>query len=223
MVRVSDFDRAFTEGERYQDQYEGTSAEMVVERRVIGELLVPTGEIVACDPLTFFPEIEGFAVRAPTGRYPVVLSIAHIKYDNKDDEEDQRVACAMLQISPARPQRWDLAIAAGQDVGTLGEDEFFGYGVDSGTGCFMDKAAVAALDRKHHEEPEYWQKLIGALDETYVHTRSWGDITLDPETKLNLIMFSSGWGDGAYPSFWGYDDNGNVACLVTDFGVLPGH
>lgn len=37
--------------------------------------------------------------------------------------------------------------------------------------------------------------------------------------KASIAMFSSGWGDESYPSFWGYDENGEVACLVTDFLV----
>jgi hypothetical protein len=35
-----------------------------------------------------------------------------------------------------------------------------------------------------------------------------------------VIAFSSGWGDGSYPSFWGYDADSQPVALVTDFGVL---
>jgi hypothetical protein len=33
-------------------------------------------------------------------------------------------------------------------------------------------------------------------------------------------MFESGWGDGVYISYWGFDANDAPACLVTDFSVL---
>ncbi|PRS80614.1 hypothetical protein C6348_08240 [Bacillus sp. YBWC18] len=34
-------------------------------------------------------------------------------------------------------------------------------------------------------------------------------------------MFTTGFGDGMYPSFWGLDDeNGEPACLVTDFLIM---
>ena len=46
---------------------------------------------------------------------------------------------------------------------------------------------------------------------------------LDPESGLNLIAFSSGWGDGCYPSYWGLDAQGQATCLLTDFRVIePG-
>ncbi|PRS67378.1 hypothetical protein C6347_14900 [Bacillus sp. NMTD17] len=33
-------------------------------------------------------------------------------------------------------------------------------------------------------------------------------------------MFTTGFGDGMYPSFWGLDENGEPACLVTDFLIM---
>lgn len=36
----------------------------------------------------------------------------------------------------------------------------------------------------------------------------------------NIIMFTSGWGDGFYASWFGYDAQGHVAALVTDFTVV---
>ena len=40
-------------------------------------------------------------------------------------------------------------------------------------------------------------------------------------TEANLIAFSSGWGDGGYASFWGYDEKDNITSLVTDFALFP--
>ena len=36
------------------------------------------------------------------------------------------------------------------------------------------------------------------------------------------MAFTSGYGDGSYGSYWGFDDNDEVVCLVTDFLVLNG-
>ncbi|HCO79317.1 DUF4241 domain-containing protein [Bacillus sp. (in: firmicutes)] len=33
-------------------------------------------------------------------------------------------------------------------------------------------------------------------------------------------MFTTGFGDGMYPSFWGLGVNGEPACLVTDFLIV---
>jgi hypothetical protein len=37
----------------------------------------------------------------------------------------------------------------------------------------------------------------------------------------NLIAFSSGYGDGAYATYAGYNANGELCAVVTDFGVVP--
>ena len=63
--------------------------------------------------------------------------------------------------------------------------------------------------------------MIAAARPTYVHTRDWADFLLDDKTGLNVVFCSSGWGDGSYASYWGFDRDGEVVCLVTDFQVLP--
>lgn len=35
-----------------------------------------------------------------------------------------------------------------------------------------------------------------------------------------MAMFSTGWGDGSYASYIGYDAEGQIARLVTDFYLL---
>jgi hypothetical protein len=45
-------------------------------------------------------------------------------------------------------------------------------------------------------------------------------MSLDDATGTNMIAFSSGWGDGCYASYRGYDADDKIACLVTDFDVL---
>jgi hypothetical protein len=37
---------------------------------------------------------------------------------------------------------------------------------------------------------------------------------------LHVALFSSGMGDGAYTSYWGFDAGGEPVCLLTDFDIL---
>lgn len=37
----------------------------------------------------------------------------------------------------------------------------------------------------------------------------------------NMIAFQTGFGDGFYGSYWGYDAAGEIVALVADFAVLP--
>ena len=38
-----------------------------------------------------------------------------------------------------------------------------------------------------------------------------------PNTDRNVPIFASGWGDGAYPSYFGYDAEGNVCGVYIHF------
>ena len=180
--------------------------------RDAGELLVTSGRVVACDPLTA-PETEPFTRVVPPGPHRVTLSVAHF------EDGDQRVAAAMLRLGGERPTRWELAMLAGEELAELAEGEVFGYGVDSGTGCFMDEEAAQALLRKMDEDEEYYEDVIDEMGKAYVHTWSWANIELG-DAGANLVAFSTGVGDGLYASYFGLDAEGRPVSLVTDFSLF---
>jgi hypothetical protein len=179
----------------------------------IGNLLVSTGSIIACDPLVAAPDSEPFVNAFPRGAFPVELAIA--RYD--DGSADERVAFARLKFSDAAPARWEGALAEGQDPAELEEGELYGYGVDSGLGAFMDTAGREALERLMEEDDDYEETLEGEFEKNYRHTRSW---LLWQRGEANVAMFTSGLGDGFYPSFVGFDADGGICRLVTDFGLV---
>lgn len=183
-----------------------------LKRHEIGELITPTGKIVACDPLVF-PEAPAFTVQLSPGRYPVSLSVAHIG-------SDQRVAYASILIKAGHVHHWEMALLPGQDVASLEPDQVFCYGVDAGIGCFMDSKASQIFTERLNDDETYSEVLIGELDKTYVHTWSWANLEIDTETNANLIVFSSGLGDGCYASYFGFDEEHNPMILVTDFGLF---
>lgn len=178
----------------------------------LAKIKLPTGKIVANDPLVL-GEMEAFTIRVPSGEYPVVLYIYH-------NNDDQRVAFAEMRLNEKIPVRFEPALVEGQEAEALEEDEFFGYGVDTGTGCFMDeqtcKKLEALMDTTEYGELTEFDKL---LEESYVDTYMTANFVL-PETDFNVVAFSSGYGDGCYPSFWGYDASGELCCLITDFCVI---
>lgn len=177
--------------------------------RPIGDVILPTGRIVAADPLVY-PERPPFARAVPPGRYPVTLYVAQ-----------GRNALAMLRVAPGRIARWRIATLPGQDAAKLKGGEIYGYGVDAGLGSFMDAEAPAAMERRGRENPKcdnYYDCVLSeelsANGDDYVLHRPLKDL------DVNVAVFSSGWGDGFYASYWGEDEAGNVLALVTDFGVL---
>jgi Protein of unknown function (DUF4241) len=208
------FNAAFREGSDFETEGPGKFAVTV---REIGTLHLPSGNVVACDPLVT-PERPPFTKIVPPGCYPVYVSIA--KYGD-DAGADERIACAILRFTTKIPSRWEMALLPTQDANELNEDEFFGYPVDAGVGCFMDEETAKALCKKMDEVEDYYELIIDALDETYIHTRSWADFRVGGHGEQNLVVFSSGMGDGMYPSYWGYECDGELAQLITDFQLLP--
>lgn len=182
----------------------------LVHRRV-GELNLPSGRIVACDPLVC-PDTEPFKLSFPVGNFPVVLSVAKIG-------DDQRVAFSAVHFRTTAPVTWKMLTVGNQDVSKLKEGDFFGYGVDSGTGCFMDQIAGKELDRIMQENPEFFETLTEEMEKNYVHTWDWTNYKFG-EGLPNLIAFSSGFGDGIYGSYAGFDSTGEVSVVVTDFGII---
>jgi len=84
----------------------------------------------------------------------------------------------------------------------------------------MDVEAAHAMDKKTAADDNYFQTLIGEMDKTYVHTWSWANVEMDPVTKANVVIFSSGLGDGCYASYFAFDQEHHPVLLVTDFGVF---
>lgn len=206
----TDFALAFRDGATINDSQ---GAVATIQVQALGDLVALTGQIIACDPLTAVAP-RPFAQSVAPGRYPVFASVAMLA------DGDQRVACVMLRLREAPVARWEMARMAGQDDVELGEDEFFGYPVDAGIGSFMDAHAAAALDARYESDESYDEALIDALEANRAQSWDYANITLDDANGSNLVLFASGWGDGVYASYWGYDADGAPVCLVTDFSVL---
>lgn len=207
--------RAFEPGVRVRTS-DGNRISM--QTRAIADLTVTSYRIVACDPFECTLALP-FAYRIVPGRYPVFLALADF-----EGADDQRVAAAMLCLSDAEPTRWEPAAVEGDgDGGDDGDGEVSTgtVDVDSGLAALMDYEAVPFLTAKLEDDADYLERAIedqrGPL---YTDGPEWFNITLDPSTDLNIVICSSGWGDGIYSGYWGIDDDGNLACLVIDLGIL---
>lgn len=195
--------------EGYQGYCGEQAARLHLEQ--VGNVALPTGTIVAADPLVECDRLP-FTTTVTPGEYPVTLSLAQIG-------SERRVAYATIQLTHNQAVKWEMALIEGQTISELGADEFFGYGVDSGTGCFMDYATAQFIARSLDEET-FAAELIEKMSQAPWRSGSQVNLRLPDLADGNLIAFSSGWGDGAYPSYFGFDEAGQVTQLVTDFGLL---
>ncbi|MFK0201177.1 DUF4241 domain-containing protein [Streptomyces lavendulae] len=214
-MTAPDFDRYFTPGHSFV--YEsGESGTLAVA--VAGELWLPSGEVIACDP---FIGLGGgwtkpFTTRVTPGRYRVETAIATLVTPGADPggRPHLRTAAARLVIRDTATASWEHAVTEGQDVSGLGDGEFFGYGVDAGAGCFYDKAADDSFPDCEGDEGPLWDAFEGA-------GHGPGPYLVAGEHGHNIAAFGSGWGDGHYPTWVGRDADGEVTCFVTDFFVVP--
>lgn len=181
----------------------------------LGRLFISSGAIAAADPFVV-PNATPYLQAVPNGRHPVSVAVARF------DDGDERVAFAQIRFGESPPTAWRMACAAGQDPAGLGSDDYFGYGVDSGTGCFMDPASGRLLSELMKADGNYYDAVDEEMQKTYRPTWSWLDWRPAKGREENIICFSSGWGDGSYASFFGFDADGQASALVTDFAVLYG-
>ncbi len=173
-----------------------------------GEVSLPSGRIVACDPLVSGPR-DPFLQSVPRGRYPVDLALGRAETDG------ELVAMARVLFTARQPAVWVMALRRGEKEATLAKGAIFGYQAESGTGCFMD--AETAVEHDLTSRPDIDEILV-ELTSNYRPRRYWLDYPL--ARRHNLVMFAAGKGTGKYASYFGIDEAGDVCLLVTDFKVV---
>lgn len=187
------------------------SVSLVMNQCEIGEILLPSGRVVACDPIHLY-DLQPFAQALAAGSYPIVLSVAQAR-----ESGAQRVAYAMLRIRDDTPVRWALATKVRTNTDQMSGNRADGYGVDVGLGSLMDLEAAHFLRAKMDEDDWYHNHIFESSE---ANQPEWANIVLDPATGLNFAVFQTGFGDGFYSSYWGYDEFDRITCLVTDFQLL---
>jgi hypothetical protein len=209
LLSTEDIYAAFAEGGTAMSGGERT----VLSAIPAGDLVLPTGQVVAAD--VFFFNTEPFTRRLPAGRHPVLLLSSA-----RDPDVAGDVAAAMIRAAPGDPVSWELALVPGQDASTLRAGEFFGYAVDSGTGCFASAEAVAVLTAGDLEA--YGDQIHDGMfpSDDVTDWKNSVNVVVDQASGANVIGFTSGFGDGGYPSWFGLDADGKPLVLLTDFGIL---
>lgn len=201
----TDFEKAFTDGLRFNAR--GGLGD-VLHVRSAGVLDVPSGRLVACDPvLVTDAPVPPFARAVPPGRYPVQLS----RWTSLE-QRDERIAAAKLVFSAAAPVRWELALREGEEGRPMRRKKDASFPVDSGLGCVMDA-----------ERARTWLSQDEAARQARIATARPGHesaFKLGPPLASELVGFSSGPGAGRYRSWWGLDAAGEPVALVVDFDVL---
>ena len=198
---------------------------MGVDALYIGTVHFPTGTIFACDPLVELEDALPFLQTIPAGTYPLKICVV------PSEQYGDRYACVKVEVSPEKPVRYELGMTGKEDLDEeLDEDDYFGFGVDAGMGCVADIQTQSAFKaywaKRLEEDPDidpYNDLFCDLLEENAkAHPKyqlshgDWLNWTV-PDTDCNLPIFSSGWGDGYYPVYFGYDAKGEVCAVYVRF------
>jgi hypothetical protein len=192
----------------------------------IGDVNLPTGRIIASDPF-FTEEQHPFSRTVEPDKYPVYIYVAKI------DELHHRIAYAKIKFRAEDASKWILALTddlTQEELNDLGDEEFYGFAVESGLACFLDEQTngelIAKIDSVQDAKPEsnYYDEVLADEFREYSGKNNfsrqlgdWNDHHPNDGSDNNAIMFASGWGDGYYPAYWGLNDNGDTIELVIDF------
>ena len=188
----------------------------VIESFEVGNIHLPTGKLVACDPLVT-NDMKPFTTQFPTGDFAVTI------HKQKDSN---CIAYVEIHFSHEDIAFWKMATTEGQNTDDLKDGEVFGYPGQSGMGCFMDEETqndLNALEQKLfarkaddfmgiYEEffHEHFFDKNGAIDQ-YAYLKP-------NEQKTNTIFaFETGYGEGFYGSYIGFNGENQPVKIITEF------
>ncbi len=212
--------RQFEDGE----MIDGLGYDIVVHRRSIGELSLPSGQLVACDPVHGL-SAEPLDLGIDAGAYPVHLIIAEMR-------DEKEIAYASVSIRRREARRWELATLPKTAESTPWERqrEDPGFQVDSGLAAVVDADTASAIMSYKQvvmpEEDDYERHLWGRIHRRRAHSVGWANLSLRSDLELpapstaNMLAFDAGYGDGWYTCYAGYDREDHLVSVVIDFEVL---
>jgi len=192
-----------------------------------GELFLPSGRLVACDPFVFLEPRNNPHVLVPQGRFPVIVTLADVSAAQDRSHIREAYASVVFSSGPeAYRKTIPLAREGEERIETEGDD-FVVFGVDAGTACFVDDAVIGQCMPEpstwyeglfENSQPDCWFR---RMDDPQHIREGIANISL-PLAKdgENLILFHSGWGDGVYPVVGSFDSDGNLLAAHIDFLVV---
>lgn len=79
------------------------------------------------------------------------------------------------------------------------------------------REAFAGDDSVHHSSQGDIRFILKSAGDLHLPS---ANITLNESDERNMVVFSTGFGDGVYPSYFGYNSDDKISSLITDF-LLP--
>lgn len=186
-----------------------------------GKINLPSGKLVACDPL-LTNDMLAFSTVFPKGEFSILVH---------KERESNCVAYVEIVFSNSPVSKWKLATTGNQRVEELKGEEIYGYPVESGMGCFMDVETQAELDSLEQRIFQRKGADFMGLYEEFFHEHFFDEngaidqfAMLKPNDDFagNIFAFETGYGEGFYGSYIGFDSEGSPVKIVTEFIEIGG-
>lgn len=193
-----------------------------------GELQLPNGRLSACDPFVGLDGVASSYLDVPPGTFPVTATIADVSEEQDGSHLREAYLTVRFADRPESKRRILRMTGDGTAENDLPPGEFYGFGVDAGTACFVD-AAAAVIGMP--ADTLTWDEDVFQPDDG----GGWFDMMDDPDhlraglanvplplapDAANIVLCHSGWGDGVYPVIGGYDADGALVAVHIDFMVI---
>lgn len=191
----------------------------------VGKAHFPTGRIIVADPLAYLPSNEyspELEIKIPKGAYPVDVSI----YRNEDI--GIRLCTTRLKVKDTKVFRYVCAASTKESAVAANDNEVMsGFPVDAGMMTICDVKVANEyrefLEQWHKENPgknhydDYFAAFFAQSYEMFpAYQREDGDFIVwsNPIHHHNMVMVASGFGDGFYQSYIGYDENEEICQII---------
>jgi hypothetical protein len=174
----------------------------------IGKIKINSGHIIASDPMHIDEYGIPFTQVFPTGEYDMQLAITKFK-------DQESIAFARISFSDEPVQKWEFAMREGEKPMPIGGEDMPGFSVDAGVGVYIDKEANKVFDRKKAENMD--GEVFKEMEKHYHNNWKY---TMYKFGNYNLAAFSTGFGDGYFGTYIGFDAAGNPCRLLTDFNLF---
>ena len=194
----------------------------------MGEIEFPTGDILVRDPLVWLNRDEkAYLTSVPRGKYRIETLVVKL------EEDHYRYALSRVRFTENVPNIYYEALKGDENLDDVDGDSIFGFNVDAGLATIVDietrNAYCDFKDKWYTENPnkniydDFFAEVFAKnAEENPVYQREGGDwINFKiPNSELSIPMIQSGFGDGRYPVYFGYDENGELCDLVVEYIYL---
>lgn len=194
----------------------------------MGEIEFPTGDILVRDPLVWLNRDEkAYLTSVPRGKYRIETLVVKL------EEDHYRYALSRVRFTENVPKIYYEALKGDENLDDVDGDSIFGFNVDAGLATIVDietrNAYCDFKDKWYTENPnkniydDFFAEVFAKnAEENPVYQREGGDwINFKiPNSELSIPMIQSGFGDGRYPVYFGYDENGELCDLVVEYIYL---